>query len=196
MNNLIKIGQVIPSTRAEGPGNRFAIWVQGCPILCKGCCNPEMLSDANGEFVSIDSIIEMIKITGDIEGISILGGEPFAQIEACLQICEQIKETELSIMVFSGYTLGALKKRNNPEADRFLDCIDLLVDGPYIAGQPEQQRRWIGSSNQQMHFLSDRYSPMEPQFNSANSVEIRFNDGELLVNGWPQGVKALLSKYK
>lgn len=190
MINQIKIAQIIPTTQAEGPGNRFAIWVQGCPILCKECCNPEMLSDKGGEYLPIDSLVRMIKAAKGVEGISILGGEPFAQAEACLMLCRAIEG--LSVMVFSGYTLNDLENTKDPFVYYFLKEIDLLVDGPYLADQPEKTRRWVGSSNQEMHFLTERYSSLDPQFTSANSVEIRLTGKELLINGWPQEAKSLL----
>ena len=37
----MQIAQVVPVTEAEGPGKRFAVWFQGCPLRCPGCCNPE-----------------------------------------------------------------------------------------------------------------------------------------------------------
>ena len=40
----LPVAQFVPRTEAEGPGRRFALWVQGCPLRCKGCCNPEMLA--------------------------------------------------------------------------------------------------------------------------------------------------------
>ncbi|MFM7150626.1 MAG: 4Fe-4S cluster-binding domain-containing protein, partial [Gemmataceae bacterium] len=45
---LLSIAQTVPFTEAEGPGKRFAIWFQGCPFRCPGCCNPEMLPFRGG----------------------------------------------------------------------------------------------------------------------------------------------------
>ena len=39
----LRVAQIVPFTEAEGPGRRFALWFQGCPLRCPGCCNPEML---------------------------------------------------------------------------------------------------------------------------------------------------------
>ena len=40
---ILSVAQIVPHTEAEGPGVRFALWFQGCPLRCPGCCNPEML---------------------------------------------------------------------------------------------------------------------------------------------------------
>ena len=45
----MQIAQVVPCTEAEGPGKRFAVWFQGCPLRCPGCCNPEFLPFQGGE---------------------------------------------------------------------------------------------------------------------------------------------------
>ena len=88
-------------------------------------------------------------------------------------------------MVFSGYTLAELKE--GPEAwARLLSLIDLLVDGRYERNRPELRRRWIGSANQVVHFLSDRFDGSEG-FDQPNSVELRIDpDGNLQINGWPE----------
>jgi anaerobic ribonucleoside-triphosphate reductase activating protein len=45
----LRIAQILPSTAAEGPGRRFTLWFQGCPLGCPGCCNPEMLPFASAQ---------------------------------------------------------------------------------------------------------------------------------------------------
>jgi len=45
----LQVAQIVPCTEAEGPGRRFALWFQGCPLRCPGCCNPEFIPFAGGE---------------------------------------------------------------------------------------------------------------------------------------------------
>ena len=94
-------------------------------------------------------------------------------------------------MVYSGYRLEELRAR--PQAQRLLKAIDLLVDGRYEQSQPEKQRRWLGSSNQVMHFLTERYSPLDPRFSTSNTVELRLTKTGLTINGWPHAADALRS---
>jgi anaerobic ribonucleoside-triphosphate reductase activating protein len=184
----LQIAQVVPATAAEGPGRRFAIWLQGCPLRCPGCCNPEMLPFVGGTAVAMSELVEQILAAQRehaIEGISLLGGEPFAQAAALADLATAVQESGLGVMIYSGFTLAELCERCDSDTDRLLAATDLLVDGPYLREQPETRRRWIGSANQQVHFLSDRYDRNDPAWLLPNTLEIRLAGGELTVNGFP-----------
>jgi anaerobic ribonucleoside-triphosphate reductase activating protein len=184
---MLNIAQIVPVTKAEGPGKRFALWFQGCPLRCPGCCNPEMLPFEGGSLVPIDDVLQQIEEAAKesgIEGITLLGGEPFAHATGAAELARQVQEAGLSVMVFSGYTLQEIRAMNEPAA-QLLKHTDLLVDGPYLRDQPEFRRRWIGSANQQIHFLSDRYRADDPCWQVSNTLEIRLDRGELSVNGFP-----------
>ena len=88
-------------------------------------------------------------------------------------------------MIYSGYTLDEIKVQPDPAVHALLKMTDVLVDGPYDREQPDTQRRWIGSTNQHVHFLSDRYRPDEPCWVQRNTLEIRVRDGQIVVNGFP-----------
>jgi anaerobic ribonucleoside-triphosphate reductase activating protein len=184
---LLHVAQIVPVTEAEGPGKRFALWFQGCPLRCPGCCNPEMLAFDGGESRSIDDVFAEVCVAEreGIEGITLLGGEPFAHAEPAAELARRVRARGLSVMVFSGFTLSELRARNDPHVTALLAETDLLVDGPYLRDQPESQRRWIGSANQQVHFLTNRCAPDDPRWRLSNTLEIRLADGELSVNGFP-----------
>lgn len=188
---ILPIGHVVPDTEAEGPGRRFAIWVQGCPLRCPDCCNPELLDFAGGTERTTEELAEEIFATEGIEGVSFLGGEPFSHAAGVLDLARRVRQRGLSVMIFSGFTLAELHARKRPEIAEILAITDLLVDGRYDRALPDTQRRWIGSRNQVMHFLSDRYSPTDPQFHGKNTVEIRLGKDGLMVNGWPSAAAAL-----
>jgi len=187
----LRVAQVIPETEAEGPGRRFALWVQGCAIRCPGCCNPEMFGTEGGREDDTERLAMQALATAGLEGISVLGGEPCEQPDAVADFCERVKRGGLSVMIYSGYTLAELKAKQSSGIERVLAAADLLVDGRYERDLPEQKRRWLGSSNQQLHFLSSRYAKDDPRFISANTVELRLTKDGLVVNGWPQGAKGL-----
>ena len=154
----LQIAQIVPCTEAEGPGKRFAVWFQGCPLRCPGCCNPEFLPFSGGESRLLSDVAaEMLrsKEASEIEGITLLGGEPFAHVAGAAALARFARENGLSVMVFSGYTLAELQAM--PDAGQLLRATDILVDGPFFRDQPDGSRRWIGSTNQQPHFLTDRY---------------------------------------
>lgn len=179
----IEVAMIVPRTEAEGPGERYAVWVQGCPLRCAGCCNPEMLEMRPAERRVVSQLIEAACAAG-VEGISLLGGEPFAQAEGLASLAEGVRARGLSVMIFSGYTLAELRAQG-PAAARLLAATDLLVDGRFDATQRSQRRRFIGSDNQVMHFLTSRYGPDDPRLAGGNTVELRMRGGELTINGWP-----------
>lgn len=184
----LPIAQVVPATEAEGPGLRFAIWFQGCPLRCPGCCNPEMLPFEGGQRMRLEDIVADILDARDldeVEGITLLGGEPFAHAAAAAELASRVREAGLSVMVFSGFTLAELRATGDSAALRLLSETDILVDGPYLRELPETRRRWIGSANQQIHFLTERYRPGDPRWLLPNTMEIRLVAGQLAVNGFP-----------
>ena len=154
----LAIAQIVPCTEAEGPGRRFAVWFQGCPLRCPGCCNPEMLPFTGGTAVPLDDLVGPIEEAArkqGVEGITLLGGEPLAHAAGASALAHAVKERGLTVMVFSGYTLEEARQLPDPTVAELLALTDLLVDGPYLRDQPETRRRWIGSANQRIHFLSD-----------------------------------------
>lgn len=181
----LRVAQLVPDTEAEGPGRRFALWVQGCTLRCPGCCNPEMFAGDRGLLVDPDALGERIAKSPDLEGLSVLGGEPFQQAGPLAVVCRAVRRAGRSVMVYSGYTLDELEAQGDPEVDELLATVDVLADGRFEQGNPERRRRWLGSANQRLHFLTDRYSPEDPRFAMPNTVELRYVDGQLTINGWP-----------
>ena len=137
---------------------------------------------------SADLAAQALAIAG-LEGISLLGGEPTEQAEALADFCERVREGGLSVMLYSGYRLDELRAR--PGTSRLLAAVDLLVDGRYEQSLPERRRRWLGSSNQQLHFLTPRYAAEDPRFATGNTVELRLTREGLSVNGWPASADAV-----
>jgi anaerobic ribonucleoside-triphosphate reductase activating protein len=180
----LQIAQIVPCTEAEGPGRRFAVWFQGCPLRCPGCCNPEFLPFAGGESRALRDILRELG-NADVEGITLLGGEPLAHAEGAAALAVAVRERGLTIMVFTGYTIEEARALNNAHVDQLLANTDILVDGPYVRALPDTSRRWIGSTNQRIHFLSNRYSADDPCWRERNTLEIRVHGAEISVNGFP-----------
>jgi anaerobic ribonucleoside-triphosphate reductase activating protein len=184
----LQVAQIVPCTEAEGPGRRFALWFQGCPLRCPGCCNPEMLPFSGGTTMTLSELVAQVLSAANqdgIEGITLLGGEPLAHAAGAAALARQVGEMGLSVMVFSGYTLEEARRLPDPAVNELLNLTDILVDGPYIRELPDTRRRWIGSTNQRIHFLSDRYCPNDPCWRMSNTLEIRLDHGTVTVNGFP-----------
>ena len=95
----LSVAQIVPDTEAEGPGRRFAVWVQGCPMRCRECCNPQMLRFEGGERMLVRDLVARAVAIDGIEGVSLLGGEPFAQANGCAAFAEAIRAAGLTVMV-------------------------------------------------------------------------------------------------
>jgi anaerobic ribonucleoside-triphosphate reductase activating protein len=184
---VLRISQTVTCTEAEGPGRRYALWFQGCPLRCPGCCNPEMLPFEGGTAVPLPEVLREIETAcaEGVEGITLLGGEPLAHAAGAAALARAVRASGLSVMVFSGYTLEEARRLPDPAVAELLALTDILVDGPYLREQPEARRRWIGSANQRIHFLSDRYRADDPRWLLPNTLEIRLRGPELTVNGFP-----------
>ncbi len=185
---VLQVAQIVPVTEAEGPGRRFALWLQGCPLRCPGCCNPEMLPFAGGTPMRLEDVLAQLLAAAaehGVEGITLLGGEPLAHAAGAAALAREVRAAGLSVMIFSGYTLAEIRSLPDPAAAELLSLTDILVDGPFVREQPETRRRWIGSANQQIHFLTDRYRADDPRWLLSNTLEIRLAGGELVVNGFP-----------
>ena len=187
----LRIATMVEDTGAEGPGRRFALWVQGCTIRCPGCCNPQMFAAEGGTLHDTEALSRAILAQPGLEGVSLLGGEPFEQAEALADLAARVRAGGLSVMIYTGYTLEELRARKDPATDALLARTDLLVDGRFEKALYETGRRWIGSKNQVLHFLTDRYAPDDPRFREPNTVEVRVRNGEVVVTGWPTVARPL-----
>jgi len=184
----LSVAQTVACTEAEGPGKRYALWFQGCPLRCPGCCNPEMLPFDGGHRVALIDLLRDIEEAvreHNVEGVTLLGGEPLAHAAGAVVLARALRERGLSVMIFSGYTLEQARALPEPAVAELLALTDILVDGPYVREQPDTRRRWIGSTNQRIHFLTERYRADDPCWQLSNTLEIRLVGLELTVNGFP-----------
>lgn len=184
----INLAKMIDVTEAEGPGLRTAIWVQGCLKRCYGCCNGQFLKIKPAELCQTRHIIERIRYAQQnhkIEGITLLGGEPFLQAEGLAEIAEESHALGLSVMVFSGYVFEELQDHKFKGASRLLAATDVLIDGEYEIEKTENIRNWVGSTNQRFHYLTECYNKeIETRFLEVTN-EWRIYSRRLLGNGLP-----------
>ena len=180
-SQLLQIHDVLPYSRANGPGVRAVIWMQGCTLACPGCFNPDTHPTTGGERVSVDSLFEWLIELGDgVEGITISGGEPLQQPAVLLAFLSRVRpETKLSILLFTGYTWEEVQEL--PGASEVLSSIDVLIAGRY-----EYVQRLAcglrGSANKTIHLLSDRYRLGDLQ--STPPAEVIITErGEVIVSG-------------
>lgn len=179
----------------NGPGERFVLWVQGCPLRCPGCINPDFLLVKPRHLVPVKAMAERILLVDDIEGITYSGGEPTNQAAALAILNRTLKQEGLTIVSYSGFTLEELQARNDPAINEFLAGLDILIDGPYIAEQAEPLP-WRGSHNQTVHFLTDTYRHLSDNVHlPERRAELVVGDSNWLMTGiWEQEFRHLLEK--
>lgn len=184
---MINLATIRGGTRAEGPGLRVAVWTQGCSIKCKGCFNPELWGLQGGEQVSTSELTQRILAEAatypGTEGVTFMGGEPFDQPGELAIVASNLRDAGLSVMVFTGFTLEELRESQDASNSEFLREIDLLVDGKFEKEKVDNERPWLGSSNQRFHFLSSRYNDTDLENRDYLELTVKAS-GELILNGW------------
>ena len=179
----INVYKFIKKTNAEGPGQRFCLWVQGCSRHCKGCFAKETWTHRPNKIMEIDELFSLITAQNDIEGITFLGGEPFEQAKALAKLAKMVKNEGLSVLTFTGNRYEELKNAQNNDYDELLAQTDLLIDGGFEEEKFDLSRPWVGSKNQRYIFLTDRYNENEIK-NCKNKIEVRIaKNGFIFING-------------
>lgn len=177
----LNLARTLARSAVNGPGERFVLWVQGCPLACPGCWNPDTWAFTRRDLRDVDAIAAEILATEGIEGVTFSGGEPFAQARALAELARRARAASLSTFAFTGYRLDEL---HSPHHRALLEQLDVVVTGRYLEAARVTGEPWRGSRNQQIHFLTDRYGP--DSMAQAPAIELHLGaDGALLVTGFP-----------
>jgi anaerobic ribonucleoside-triphosphate reductase activating protein len=150
INLRIRIAGMVAESVVDGPGLRYVIFTQGCPHHCPGCHNPQTHDFTGGYEISIDEILAALSKVKLIEGITLSGGEPFAQAAACAQLARAVKKLGLTVVTYSGYYYAELQQQaiKDPAITELLAVTDVLIDGPYDETQKDLNLPFRGSRNQ------------------------------------------------
>jgi len=187
---LLNIAHTCVSREANGPGRRFTVWVQGCSRGCPGCFNPGLQPPEPRREASAEEIAREARSQGEIDGVSLTGGEPFDQAEALARFLDLLQpptgRRALTVIAFTGYSLDELRA-GSPERRHLLDRVDLLVDGPYIS-ELQADLALRGSSNQRLYALTPTgeavRAAVERTGRTVTEILIA-PDGEIVFTGFP-----------
>lgn len=181
-SSKLNLAAFLPHSRANGPGLRSVLWVQGCPLRCAGCFNPAFQPFAGGYEAAVDEAIALLLAQPDTEGVSFSGGEPFAQAAALAEVAEAVRAAGKGVMIFTGYEAATLQASRNPGVQRLLAAADLLAAGPYRRDLP-LRHPLLASSNQELLYLTERYRCVEL---GPRRSEFRIGaDGGMSITGFP-----------
>jgi anaerobic ribonucleoside-triphosphate reductase activating protein len=188
----IKYAGVQHYSTVNGPGLRSVLWTQGCPIRCSGCFNRELWNFHAGMTIQSADLADEILGTGGIEGITFSGGEPFCQAGALAECAGILKEHDLNVVTFSGYSYDMIRRKGRKSWDALLGETDLLIAGPYIH-ELQCSDPLRSSENQELIHLSGILTGREREcWNGARAVEYTIHPGgEITITGFPD--RGLLS---
>lgn len=148
--NKIRLSGVINESIVDGPGFRYVIFTQGCKKSCFMCHNAETQPLDAGYEEDLDKVVNDWQGNPLLQGITISGGEPFLQPEAVLYLIKKAKETNLDVVVYSGYYIEELRRFNNEYVDEILVSADYLIDGPFEYENKNLNLLFRGSNNQRI----------------------------------------------
>lgn len=152
----IRIAGIISESVTDGEGLRYVIFTQGCPHHCFGCHNPKTHSFAGGYEVDTDSLKKEIFENPLLAGITFSGGEPFCQPKPLAELAKAVHSRGLNVWSYTGYTLEALRERNDEDINTLLSNIDVLVDGKFEMDLKDLTLPFRGSSNQRIIRLKEQ----------------------------------------
>ncbi len=132
----------------DGEGVRTVIWTQGCPHNCKGCHNPGTHDFNGGVEVDVEEVIEELKNVKNQDGITLSGGDPVCQSEACYEISKAAHDMGLNVWCYTGFTYEAMLLSKSKR--KLLEEIDVLVDGKFILEEKSYDLYFKGSRNQRI----------------------------------------------
>ncbi len=187
LNNkdLINYYRFCPVSTVNGPGKRAVVWVQGCTFKCPGCYNGESWPFIEKNTAKPMELFLKVQSIHGIEGITFSGGEPLLQAGPLGKLAAHCQKEGLSVMCYTGFTWDELHVRLDDDFSCLLEQTDILITGRYKKELPPD-RVWVGSSNQQIHSLTNRYNYLSDSLetNRKEFEVILGPDGKILVTGF------------
>ena len=152
---VLRVAGLVHDSIVDGTGLRTAVFAQGCPHHCPGCHNPETWPFKGGTPMETEALAEEALKAPWCAGVTLTGGEPFAQAEAMADLAARVRAGGKTVWTFTGYTYEQLAAMREPAVPALLRHTNVLVDGPFILAQRSIERPFCGSLNQRVLTLRD-----------------------------------------
>ena len=165
-SKLLRIAGIADDSIVDGPGFRLTVFTQGCKHYCKGCQNPGTWDYNKGHFMTVSQIIDKVYKNPMLQGVTLSGGDPFEQPNACFELISKLKTMDNSVwhnnydyIAYTGYTIEELTSKPHDFADndikykhkawiKLLSVLDYVVDGEFILSKKSMDCKFRGSTNQ------------------------------------------------
>ena len=173
---MLRYAKVRDRDISNGPGFRVSVFFQGCIHHCKNCFNPETWDPEGGYELTKEKINKILDLCDrdEIEGISLLGGDPFYIFDKSVEEKDENERDRLqfilflksfkdrfpdkTIWVWTGYLYDDLFNGTlNHTVKTTLQYIDVIIDGPFIEEKKELGLKWAGSTNQRIWDIKGKY---------------------------------------
>ena len=126
-----KIHSIETFGAVDGPGIRFVVFMQGCPMRCKYCHNPDTWEFSDGKEMSVEELVSEISkyrhYFGNDGGVTVSGGEPLVQIDFVTELFKTLKSEGINTCLD---TSGVLFNRSNGTLEKFdklIEYTDLVL---------------------------------------------------------------------
>ncbi|MBA1434017.1 anaerobic ribonucleoside-triphosphate reductase activating protein [Bombilactobacillus bombi] len=153
-HSLQYIADYKPFNMVDGEGVRCSLYVSGCLFNCPGCYNRAAQNFHYGRPYSQELEDQIIKDLSQsyVQGLTLLGGEPFLNTQVCLQLVHRVRQEfghAKDIWSWSGYTFEELMQESYDKL-KLLSYLDILVDGRFLEAQKDLTLQFRGSANQRI----------------------------------------------
>ncbi|MCH5185024.1 MAG: pyruvate formate lyase-activating protein [Oscillospiraceae bacterium] len=151
----------------DGPGIRLVVFMQGCPMRCLYCHNPDTWEPNIGDKVSVEKILEDYESYRPFlkdGGITVTGGEPLLQIDFVLELFKRAREREIHTCIdTSGITYNPDNKEYGEKLDELMKYTNLvMLDIKHI--DPEEHIKLTGQKNDRIlefaKYLDKKHIPL------------------------------------
>ena len=160
-----RIADYKPFNFVDGEGVRCSLYVSGCRFACPGCYNRVAQNFRYGQPYTQELEDRIIADLGQsyVQGLTLLGGEPFLNTQVCIRLCRRIRQEfghDKDIWSWSGYTYEELMQDSEDKLT-LLSLIDILVDGRFLLAKKDLTLQFRGSSNQRIIDVPATQAPGE-----------------------------------
>lgn len=164
---------------ANGPGERFVVWTQGCSLGCAGCFNPET-HGPGGQARQVGGLVRQVLDIDGIDGVTITGGEPLEQPGPLSEFCGGVRRgSDLGIVLLTGFSRSEIE--SDADCLAAVQLVDMVVAGRYNA-RLHLGQGLRGSTNKEYWSVTSRYSSAD--FESVPETEIVVApDGTVSITG-------------